>query len=528
LLLLDGLDEVSGDIQTQLSSQIQSFADTYSKNPLIVTCRLAAQDYYFRGFTVMEMADFAPSQITTFVQKWFTSTNSANPEIGAAKAEQFLEQIQRPEHQSIRELAVTPILLHLACLVFQERSAFPKKRSRLYQTGLDILLVRWDKARGIQRDQTYHLSVSDRVNILSQIAATTFEQGKYFFEKAEIIPIIASYLGTLPDSDTDPETLWLNSEAVLQTIVLQHGLLVEQARDVYSFSHVTFQEYLTARRIFTNTSLRLTSSDSVIHADVVRRLQQLAEHVMDTRWHEVIALTIELLPHPNLLLMGIKEHINDWTSRCETVQVLLQWVARKTQHVIEQVGHDQASAIRAFYLSLCQNRGLDLVAAIAPDLTFNLPSELALDLELIHALRLGQALIQSPSLQQSFTLSFALDLAHRYTLSNELQQKLQTLIESLIDATQDLTTLEQWCQTSGDEWMRELRQLLIEHRDIGYLWQFNATQHEQLQRHYQANLFFMRCLRSLPPSSTMIELTNILLTTCNSDCAFSKSVAPYA
>ncbi|HEY9624246.1 MAG TPA: NACHT domain-containing protein, partial [Crinalium sp.] len=217
LLLLDGLDEVSGDIQTQLSSQIQTFADTYSKNPLIVTCRLAAQDYYFRGFTVMEMADFAPSQITTFVQKWFTSTNSANPEIGAAKAEQFLEQIQRPEHQSIRELAVTPILLHLACLVFQERSAFPKKRSRLYQTGLDILLVRWDKARGIQRDQTYHLSVSDRVNILSQIAATTFEQGKYFFEKAEIIPIIASYLGTLPDSDTDPETLWLNSEAVLQT-----------------------------------------------------------------------------------------------------------------------------------------------------------------------------------------------------------------------------------------------------------------------------------------------------------------------
>ncbi|NJR62445.1 MAG: NACHT domain-containing protein [Cyanobacteria bacterium CRU_2_1] len=256
LVLLDGLDEVSLADSGEVCAHIQKFAETYGANSIVLTSRIAAQEYCFRGFTYVEMADFDDSQIALAVYKWFAATNlelaapSESAATGLAKAEQFLEKLQYSENQPIRELVATPILLHLACLVFQARSTFPNHHARLYQAGLDILLVRWDSARGICRDSVCpDLTLSDKINILSRIAAVMFEQGKLFFEKGEVLQVIAEYLRTLPTPIGDVEALWLNSEAVLRAIALQHGLLVERARDVYSFSHLTFQEYLTAKHI---------------------------------------------------------------------------------------------------------------------------------------------------------------------------------------------------------------------------------------------------------------------------------------
>ncbi|XGV97111.1 MAG: NACHT domain-containing NTPase [Leptolyngbya sp. BL-A-14] len=183
LVLLDGLDEVPRQDSHPLSYQIQKFAETYPQTTILITCRLAAQDYQFRGFTYIELADFDPYQIATVARKWFVamsqgqqgnpvvqsvlklecdSTAMAKAEaIGLAKAEQFLQHLDRPENEPIREMVTTPLLLHLACLVFYERAMFPTKRAKLYQAGLDILLVRWDNVRGIQRDLGTH-SISPR------------------------------------------------------------------------------------------------------------------------------------------------------------------------------------------------------------------------------------------------------------------------------------------------------------------------------------------------------------------------------
>lgn len=193
LLLLDGLDEVPRQDSHQLSYQIQKFAETYPQITILITCRLAAQDYQFRGFTYIELADFDCTQVATVARKWFVAMSQGqqgNPVvqatlklerdptalakaevIGLTKAEQFLQHLDRPENEPIREMVTTPLLLHLACLVFYERAMFPTKRAKLYQAGLDILLVRWDSVRGIQRDLgTDTLSLSETLNLLSQIA----------------------------------------------------------------------------------------------------------------------------------------------------------------------------------------------------------------------------------------------------------------------------------------------------------------------------------------------------------------------
>ena len=66
LILLDGLDEVRSEHTNTLLQQITKFSETYYQNHFIITCRFAAQQYRFPGFTYVEIADFNQAQIEAF------------------------------------------------------------------------------------------------------------------------------------------------------------------------------------------------------------------------------------------------------------------------------------------------------------------------------------------------------------------------------------------------------------------------------------------------------------------------------
>ena len=99
-ILLDGLDEVPPEFEQEVLQQIQQFAQIYYQNSLIITCRIAGQQYRFQGFTYVELADFNPSQVESFARKWFVATDK-DSETGLAKAEKFLEQLQHKNNQSL-------------------------------------------------------------------------------------------------------------------------------------------------------------------------------------------------------------------------------------------------------------------------------------------------------------------------------------------------------------------------------------------------------------------------------------------
>ena len=200
---------------------------------------------------------------------------------GEAKANQFLDKIIFPQNKLIRELVVTPILLNLACLVFQDKDDFPSHRAKLYEQGLKILLERWDISRGIKRDEVYrHLTLKEKNDLLSQVAAITFERGEYFFESEDIQAIIADYLLKSTRNNSDLIQLKSNSEAVLKSLESQHGLVIERAQGIYSFSHLTFQEYFASQSLINSPS---------------KFYENLVKHITDKRWYEVFMLTASRL-----------------------------------------------------------------------------------------------------------------------------------------------------------------------------------------------------------------------------------------
>ena len=481
LILLDGLDEIPQEYERQIVGQIQQFSQLYYQNSLIITCRLAGQQYRFNGFTYVELADFNPAQVEIFAQRWFVAT-AGDARTGDTKARQFLEQLQNKNNQAIRELVSTPILLNLICSVFQERLSFPDKRARLYREGLDILLVRWDRSRGIEREQAYHnLALADKIKLLSHIAAVNFQQGNYFLETDRLLQTIADYLEASLDSDSDPETLRLDSKAILRAIEVQHGLLVERARGIYSFSHLTFQEYLTARKIVSTAN-----SDELNDS-----LRHLATHLTNPQWREVILLTASMLPNADYLMQQLKLQVDAILKEDSKLQEFLQFIEAKEKALSLPY---KPAAVRAFYFSLFHNRDLNLAIAIEPQLARGLPNDLALDLALERASALASSLVKNPEIEQILNFSFALEFESNLILSSEMQQALNSLKQELPDLALGKKHLINWWLSNGDLWLQKFCSAIALYRHDNHHWHFDSHQQQLLHQYYVSNQFFLQCL----------------------------------
>lgn len=69
------------------------------------------------------------------------------------------------------------------------------------------------------------MSLKRKEDLLSQIAANTFEPGNYFFKQKAVEREVNTYIRNLPGASTDEDALQLDSKSVLKSIEAQHGLL---------------------------------------------------------------------------------------------------------------------------------------------------------------------------------------------------------------------------------------------------------------------------------------------------------------
>ena len=490
LILLDGLDEIPEDYSTEMVKKIRKLSEDYYKNQLIITCRIGIQQYRFEEFSDVEIADFSSDQIEAFVQKWFVKVGRNSTLKGKALATQFMQKLQLSENRQIRELAVTPLLLNLLCCVFQARSNFPARRVELYKQGLDILLNRWDEARSIKRNEIYrYLSLPHKFELLSQIAAITFKQDHYFFTQSNVQQYIIDYLRNLPTAQAEAEVLQLNSEAVLKSLAT-HGLLVERAWGIYSFLHLTFQEYLTAKNIVASPKPEILEE----------KLIDLVSHVTEPRWHKVFLLTAGMLGNATYLLQLMKQHIDALVTIDEQLQQFFIWLNQKSLSV--QTPYKSA-AIRAFYLTLALTddlsfaHDLTLFQAIDPRVAGNLAPDLAIDLALSRTLALSIALPCEPTLERVLALSFALPDDRTLVCHPKLQRSLQQLKEKLPSEDRGSESFSEWWNANGGQtWAKKLRSVMLRIRNIGHQWQFSEQQKEALKQYYAVNQLLINCLKS--------------------------------
>ncbi len=302
LILLDGLDEVPNARTREMVTKIQNFVDRYSQNRFIVSCRIAAYRHNFTRFTDVAIADFDDREIETFITNWF----HYNPERG----KECREKLQAEGYEATKELAQTPLLLTLICLVYQRGGQFPVKRASLYEKALRVLLEEWNAAKEIPQEQLYKgLDTKAKESMLAQIAWDTFKDDYLFFQRGRVIKKIEELSKEILPSEES-----INGGAILRDIEVQHGLLVERAQSIYSFSHLTMQEFLTAQNI----------------CDDDHKVEELVKkYLCDERWREVFLLLAGLKKKADKFLLMIEKQVQTYVVSYK-LQNLLAWVEEVT------------------------------------------------------------------------------------------------------------------------------------------------------------------------------------------------------
>jgi predicted NACHT family NTPase len=478
LLLLDGLDEVPDRDRNAVLKEIRRFSEKYQKNLFVATCRTQAKTSKLKGFRDVEIAPFTQDQIAAFALKWFAAFTQTNPQDKLERSVQFIQKLDLPENFQFRQLAVTPLFLHLACWVFHRQEKFPTKRAEFYKQCLDLLLVKWDEARGIQRDEVYRdFLLPQKLRLLSQIAAVTFEQGDYFFKQRAIERHIGNYIRDLPSVSTQSEELQLDSEVILKAIELQHGLLAERARGIFSFSYLAFQEYFTARKIVASHNLQALE----------QALERLVSHITEPRWREIFLLTAAMLRSADSLVQLMKQQIDALVAQDPYLQEFLTWASQKSL-VLPQ---PSLATTRAFYLALTQTPHLAPHFALSCTLDQGMFLDAALD-----NLVLECAIDSSSAFAHAHALSNALSNALAIVLDVGLYQSLQQLKDQLPDPQQDRERFQEWWSTHHLAWTEQLREAIALHRNIQHHWHFSPQQQQTLQRYYDANQLLIDCLNS--------------------------------
>lgn len=498
LILLDGLDEVPKEDTANVLNSIRQLTIHFPDNRFIITCRIAAVEYLFEQFIEVEVADFNNEQISTFVSNWFKQDNSV-------KARRFAQKLN--ENKSIKELATNPLLLTLLCLVFEESGDFPLNRSELYKEEVDILLKKWDSQRNIERDDLYKkLSLKRKEDLLSYIAWQTFERGDYFFKGRDVEQYIAEYLCNLADTEIDVNNLELDSRAVLKSMEAQHSLLVERAHDIYSFSHLAFHEYFTARRIITNFTFHKSKNEN---------LKALASHVSEIGWQEVFILAVSMLSSADDFLLFIKQAVDKILALDDVLQEFLMEIVEKAASIHLEI---EPALVRAYLFARSLDLPFDLLKSLAnnkklPDpiavatkvdipevfyfsghgsWTENLlTSSMPLDAEHI----VDTNSLWDTSVETKFVLLSACDTGLFESSNHERKQLLQDFQNKTKDLSKEKKIPDEWWKIEGQNLVKKLKSVNSNLYSTKYR-QFNNSQKTLLLQYYNANKLLVNCLNS--------------------------------
>ena len=288
LLLIDGLDEISQEKnRICLVNQLRTFLAIYPNTHLIITSREAGFRAvantlvsYCRQYTIDGMDE---DTIRLLSLKWHQAILGETEQV-RVDADKVCDIILTDAR--IHALAQNPLLLTTLLFVKRWVGYLPTKKCQLYEEMIKLLLVTWNAAGHdrLEMDETE-----------PQLAFVAYEMTKKSSQKIirdELQKNIVMARRELPELlsyTTVSPTRFIDQVEERSSLLIQTGLEENencQLVSTYEFSHLSFQEYLTAKAI---TELWIQESDGNDAVEI------LISYINDEHWIEIIPMAAVLL-----------------------------------------------------------------------------------------------------------------------------------------------------------------------------------------------------------------------------------------
>lgn len=255
LLALDGLDEVPEAGRERVREAALAVCREYHLARVIVTCRVRSYlgSAELPGFQAFTLAKFDEPKIRDFARTWYAVQSSVLGRMDAETArEQGRDLADAALADELRQLSSNPMLLTVMAIIHQEDTRLPHQRVRLFKRAVEVLLLRWQRAKtgeaGLAPSLKLTAFLLSGTRLQNTIRRLAYEAHCAKGPQDQAADLAR---GAALDLLDDPPFL---GDATLASEFLDYvdqraGLLVGQGGEhghptSYSFPHRQFQEYL--------------------------------------------------------------------------------------------------------------------------------------------------------------------------------------------------------------------------------------------------------------------------------------------
>lgn len=289
IIFFDGLDEVfvSGQ-RPAVRDAVGALASRYPHNCFVISSRVVGYESApldRRAFVHHRILPFNENEIETFVQKWYAA-RERNPNEAKSKSEHLLKTFKKNDR--LRKLAENPLMLTIIALVHRIEAELPNERVKLYDKCTEVLLSTWEGVKGLplserERDRPYY---RNRRRLLEKLAfwmhtVSQEEERQAEVKRGDLKSKLIEFFVEDSKLNLSSDLAELEADALIELAMSRTGILVERGDGVYSFVHLTFQEYFAACDL-----------EKRYITDLDRLWKEIQPHLYDPRWREVILLLI--------------------------------------------------------------------------------------------------------------------------------------------------------------------------------------------------------------------------------------------
>jgi len=292
-VLIDGLDETYPQkVHQKTVAAITAFIKEYKHNRFVITARPigSLNEWITPDFYRYQLQPFEQEQVNEFITRWYSAQGLSGPQHTESK--KALKKLIA-NSKRLQSLAKVPLLLTMILLVHQKTGRLPREQHQLYGEVITLLLSKWDEElKDIHRDsQLKDLDISDLQILMQELAYwmqreyDQTENGKLSVCKHDLVRQLSASIRNLKKNKLAQAEV--QAKLFLEEIVCDRaGLLHKRTDDDYAFVHRTFQEYLAAKYLYSE-SVESDSRSSI--------LKITRQKIHRPKWQQTLLFTISQL-----------------------------------------------------------------------------------------------------------------------------------------------------------------------------------------------------------------------------------------
>lgn len=247
LFLLDGADEVSDDMKSEVFDKIRIFTENAKRCKFVVATR--SEDKIlsaFNDFISFKIEPLEIEQAYSLLRKY---------QFDSSQADLLIEEVEKEENQAVKEFLSNPLLTSLLYTAYEHSKTIPLKKSSFFSQIYRSLYENHDatKIGYLTRPKLSGLDIDDFATILSFLAFLGRKAEKLEYEEDELIADLKLIKETHPTIDFD-------IRGFLTDIITRVPLFRYEGLS-YRWQHKSIQEFF-----FLNYILKIDDKDEKCNA----------------------------------------------------------------------------------------------------------------------------------------------------------------------------------------------------------------------------------------------------------------------